>query len=222
MKHELVPNSRSITVNSGKIKDIASNVEQLNIRGSVAIHQELHLQKISIHGYSSFYSNVVAQLLKTSGTCIFKENCQINEINNTGNLSIQDGQVTTLTSSGKLTIEQSLQAGKMNAIGIVNAPKIHAQHFHLTMSGESTINELIADSLLVKKDKLSFSIFHKRLKCKYIKGKKLNISFTIAECVDGDEVIVGDKCTIQTLYYSDSYTISPNAKVQHIIRREKE
>lgn len=222
MKNELIQNSRSITVNSGKIKDIASNVEQLNIRGSVAIHPELHLQKISIHGYSSFYSNVVAQILKTSGTCKFINSCQINDINNTGNLSIQDGQVTTLNSSGKLTIDQSLQAEKINALGIVNASKIQAQHFHLTMSGESTIDELFADSLLVKKDKLSFSIFSKRLKSKHIKGKKLNISFTIADCIDGDDVIVGDKCIIQTLYYKDSYTISPNAKVQHIIRRDKE
>ncbi|MEO4052314.1 hypothetical protein [Solibacillus sp. CAU 1738] len=222
MKHELIQNSRSITVNSGKIKDIARNIEQLNIRGSVAIHQELHLQKISIHGYSSFYSNVVAQFLKTSGTCKLKDNCQINEINNTGNLLIRDGQITTLNSSGKITIEQSLQAGEINANGIVNASKIQAQHFHLTMSGESIIDELFADSLFVKKDKLSFSIFYKRLKCKHIKGKKLNISFTIAECIDGDEVIIGDKCIIQTLYYTDSYTISPNAKVQHIIRREKE
>jgi len=49
----------------------------------------------------------------------------------------------------------------------------------------------------------------------------LKISSTDAEVVEGDMVVVGKNCNIHTLYYKKSYTISPKAKGQQIIRSEK-
>ncbi len=46
------------------------------------------------------------------------------------------------------------------------------------------------------------------------KGKNVRLSYA-------DVVIVGNNCSVQTLYYTDSYAIAPHAKEQQIVRREK-
>ncbi|MBS4189920.1 hypothetical protein KHA94_06840 [Bacillus sp. FJAT-49705] len=213
---------RSITLTSGNIKELASECELLKIRGSVALHQEVHLKEISTHGHSSFHAHVVADVLKNTGSCAIKDNCEVKEIVNAGSLKMKNGQSTTITSTGKLTIEQILQTEQIYSTGIVRAKEIQAKHFQLKLSGESEIERLITDEACVEKDGISFSLFKKKLTCKYIKGKNLQLSYTDAEIVEGDVVVIGKNCHFQTLYYKDKYTISPDAKVQHIIRREKE
>ncbi|MGE7092728.1 hypothetical protein ACQKII_15010 [Lysinibacillus sp. NPDC048646] len=220
--NEGIQKLRSITLTSGKIKDLAADCELLKIRGSVALHQEVRLKKISAHGHSSFHSRVVAQVLNNTGSCNINDLCEINEITNAGNLKIRNGQVTKINSSGKLTIEQKLQTEHFNAIGFVKAQEIYAVHFQLKMSGRSEIAQLIADEICVEKDRVSLSFLKKKLVCKRIKGRTLELSNTVAEVVEGDVVLIGDNCTIQTLYYKEYYTVSPSAQVQHIIRSEAE
>ncbi|MFD3449430.1 hypothetical protein ACFDTO_33165 [Microbacteriaceae bacterium 4G12] len=221
MLNEQTQKLRSITLTSGSIKALAPECERLKIRGSVALHQEVHLKEISTHGHSSFHSHVVAEVLHNSGSCVIKGNCEVKEIISAGNLKIKNGEITKITSSGKLTIEQSLQSEQFHSIGIVKAKEIQAKHFQLKLSGESEIEQLITDEICVEKDKKTFSLFKKKLICKYMKGRKLLLSYTDAEIVEGDVVTVGKNCNIQTLYYKENYTISPNATVQHIIRREQ-
>ncbi|WP_016992256.1 hypothetical protein [Lysinibacillus boronitolerans] len=42
---------RTLTLTNGTIKHLDADYEQLNIRGAVSLHQELHLKK-SIHSWS--------------------------------------------------------------------------------------------------------------------------------------------------------------------------
>ncbi|MFJ5791825.1 hypothetical protein ACIP9G_17320 [Lysinibacillus sp. NPDC093197] len=219
MSNEGIQRQRSITLTSGTINDLAPDCEQLKIRGAVTFLQDVRLKTISTHGHSSFHSCVMAHVLKNTGSCIIKDYCEISEVTTAGNLKIRNGQIATINSSGKLTIEQNLQAQQFHAIGFVKAQEIHAAHFHLKLSGASEIDRLIAEDITIEKDKLSISIVRKKLQCKSITGKHLHLSYTNAEVVEGDVVIVGSHCTIQTLYYTKSYTISPNAKVQQIIQR---
>lgn len=214
---------RTLTLTNGNIKDLAADCEQLNIRGFVTLHQDVRVKKISTHGHSSFHSRVEAQIFNSSGSCTIKDFCKINEIKIAGSLNLRNGQVTELKSSGKLTIEQSLEVETVDATGIVKATEILAKLFHLKMSGESKIGELIADEICIEKDKISIlPLLKKRLICHCIKGKNIRLSDTNAEIVEGDVVIVGRNCRVKTLYYTDSYSIAPNAKVQQVVRREKE
>ncbi|MFJ7668916.1 hypothetical protein ACIQXI_17710 [Lysinibacillus sp. NPDC097195] len=210
-----------ITLTSGIINDLASNCEQLNIRGAVTFLQKIDLKTISTHGHSAFHSAVIARVLKNTGSCVMKSDCEIAEVTNAGNLTIHNGQIATINSSGKLTIEQSLRVQQFYALGIVKAQEIHATHFYLKLSGASKIEKLMADEITIEKDKLSIPLLRKKLHCHTIKGKQLHLTDTNAEVVEGEVVVVGSHCTIQTLYYTKSYSISPNAKVQHIIRREQ-
>ncbi|WCN37900.1 hypothetical protein [Aneurinibacillus uraniidurans] len=211
----------SITLSSGNIKDLASECELLKIRGSVSLLQEVHLKEIYSHGYSSFHSHVEADVLKNSGSCVIKGNCAVKEIVNAGNLKINNGQTTKVISSGKLTINQLLQAEQFESIGIVQAKEMHTKHFHLKLSGKSKIERLITDEAYVEKDWKSFSLSKKKLICQYIKGNNLHLINTDAEIVEADVAVIGKNCTIQTLYYKENYSISPGAKVQHILRNEQ-
>jgi len=212
----------SITLTGGNIKKLEKECELLKIRGFVTLYEEVRLKKISTHGYSTFHSHVEADVLKNTGTCVIKDHCEVKEIVSAGNLKMKNGQITKIKSSGKLTIEQILQSEQFDSIGFVQAKEIHAKLFQLKLSGKSKIERLITDEICVKKDRGTFSLLQKKLTCKYIKGRNLQLSYTDAEIVEGDVVVVGNNCEIQTLYYKENYTISPNAKVQQIIRSEKE
>lgn len=221
MTNERIPKLRSLTFTSGNIKNLATDCEQLNIRGSVALHQEVRLREISTHGHSSFHSLVSAHIFKNTGACVIKDFCEIDELTNAGDLKLRYGKITKINSSGKLTIEQSLQVKQFYVIGIIKAKEIQAEQFHLKLSGRSDIEQLIADEISVEKNKLSISLLKKNLICKSIKGKSVHLSNTNADIVEGDIVTVGDNCVIHTLYYTESYSISLNAKVQHIRSKKK-
>lgn len=151
----------------------------------------------------------------------YQRYCEITELSNAGQLKLYHGKITKINSSGKLTVEQNLQVKRFEGIGIVKAKEIIADQFYLKLSGRSEIDQLIADEICIEKDKLSISLFNKKMISKNIKGKHIRLSYTNAEMVEGDIVVIGDHCTIHTLYYTESYTISPKAKVQHIRRKEQ-
>ncbi|CAM3842318.1 hypothetical protein [Mesobacillus zeae] len=211
----------SITFTYGNIKDLAAEYEIINIRGSVILHQDIHVKKISSHGHSTFQSNVTAEVLKNAGSCVIKKNCNAKEIVNSGNLKMKNGEATSITGSGKLTVNQSLHTEKLDCLGIIHATEIHARHFQLQLSGESRIERLITDEATIEREKKTLSLWKKKLLCKYILGRNLHLSCTNAETVEGNIVEIGKNCNIKTLYYKEKYTISRDAKVQQIIRSEQ-
>jgi len=216
-------NLRTLTLTNGSIKNLDPDYEQLNIRGAVALHQEVRLKKISTHGHSSFYFPVTVQSFNSTGSCTLKDYCEIDELINAGNIKIRHGHVQKINSSGKFVVEGKLQCERFDAIGIVKAAEITAEHVHLKLSGESEIGQLTAENILIEKDRVTLlSFLKKTLSCHTIRGKHLKLANTKAQIVDGEIVIVGGNCHIETLYYSEEFTIASNAKVQHIIRREKE
>lgn len=219
IKNGSIQKISKITVTSGKLNNLAPDCEDLNIRGAVAVHQEVHLKKISTHGHSSFHSHVKADILRNTGACTIKDSCEIAELSNAGQLKILHGKITKINSSGKLTIVQTLHAKQFDGIGVVKAKEIQSEQFHFKHSGRSDIEQLIADEICIEKDKISISLMNnKKLVSKSIKGKHIQLSYTNAEIVEGDVIIIGDQCNIHTLYYTESYSISPKAKVQHIRR----
>lgn len=212
----------SQTLTSGKITNLSKDCEELNIRGAVAFHQEIQLKKISSHGHSSFYSIVKADILKNTGACTLKDFCEITELSNAGQLKLHNGNIAKINSSGKLIVVRNLQVKQFDGIGVVKAKEIQSEQFYLKLSGRSAIEQLTADEIYIEKDKLSISLFNnKRMVSKNIKGKNICLSYTDAETVEGDVVSIGDHCKIHTLYYTESYFISPKAKVQHIRRKEQ-
>ncbi|KGR76346.1 hypothetical protein [Ureibacillus sinduriensis] len=220
MKNKENKKSYSVTLTNGRIKNLIPECRILKIRGSVALYQDLKLERISTHGYSIFHSQVVAEALSNSGSCVIKENCVVDEVTNTGNLKMKNGQIYKIFSSGKLSIEQTLQSKQFHSIGIVQANVIHSERFQLKLSGTSRIERLITHHATVEKENLSFPLLKKKLICKYIKGSNLQLANTDAEVVEGDIVVINKHCNIQTLYYKENYSISSFANVQQIIRSE--
>lgn len=55
MKNGSIQKNTKKTLTSGKVNNLAADCEELNIRGAVAVHQEVDLRTISTHGHSSFH-----------------------------------------------------------------------------------------------------------------------------------------------------------------------
>lgn len=217
MESGFIQRNKKRTLTSGKVNNLATDCEELTILGAVAVHQAVDLKTVSTHGHSSFHSRVKTNILRNTGVCTIKDFCEIAELSNAGQLKIHHGNITKINSSGKLIVEQTLQAKQFNGIGVVKAKEIQSEQFNLKLSGKSEIEQLIADEICIEKDKLSISLFnHKKLVTKNITGKQLHLSYTNAEVVKGDVVVIGDQCNIHTLCYTESYSISSKATVQHI------
>ena len=217
MEGGFIQRNKKETLTSGKVNNLATDCEEITIVGAVAVHQAIDLKKISTHGHSSFHSRVKANILRNTGVCTLKDVCEMAELSNAGQLKIRHGNITKMNSSGKLIVEQTLQAKQFNGIGVVKAKKIQSEQFNLKLSGKSEIEQLIADEICIEKDKISISLLNpKKLVAKHITGKQLQLSYTDAEMVKGDVVVIGDQCNIHTLYYTESFSISPQATVQHI------
>ncbi len=68
---------RTLTLTNGHIKHLDVEYEQLNIRGAVALHQEVRMKKVSTHGHSSFYFPTIVQVFNSTGSCTLKDTCQL-------------------------------------------------------------------------------------------------------------------------------------------------
>ncbi|MFS1516231.1 hypothetical protein V1503_06945 [Bacillus sp. SCS-151] len=207
---------KQLTVTSGKLKDLDAQLEKLNIRGSVTILQDVNVKVISSHGSSSFHSKIVADLLKNAGSCVIKGNFEIAEIENMGNLHIMNGKAQKIVSSGSVTIDQKLQTDEMKCKGVVFAKELFAKQFHIKLSAKSHINKLIAEEIIVERDRKTIPLIKKKLVSKFIKGEYINLSHAEIDVVEGNNVEIGKDCKINTLYYKEGYKISPNSQVLHI------
>ncbi|MGM7682591.1 hypothetical protein ACSVDA_10600 [Cytobacillus sp. Hm23] len=211
--------NKKLTVTSGKLKDIDAQIEKLNIRGSVTIPQDVNVKVISSHGSSSFHSKVVADLLKNAGSCVIKGNIEIAEIENMGNLHIMNGKAQKIVSSGSVTIDQILQTDQMKCNGVVFAKGLFAKQFHIKLSAKSHINKLIAKEIIVERDRKTIPLVEKKLVSQFIKGENIRLSHAEIDVVEGNIVEIRKGCKINTLYYKESYKISPNSQVLHIKKR---
>ncbi|MDX8365423.1 hypothetical protein [Cytobacillus sp. IB215665] len=211
---------KKLTVTSGKLKDIDAQLEKLNIRGSVTIPHDVNVKVISSHGSSSFHSKVVADLLKNAGSCVIKGNVEIAEIENMGNLHITNGKAQKIVSSGSVTIDQILQTDQMKCNGVVFAKELFAKQFHIKLSANSHINKLIAKEIIVERDRKTIPLVKKKkLVSEFIKGENINLSHAEIDVVEGNIVEIGKSCKINTLYYKESYKISPKSQVLHIKKK---
>lgn len=119
-------------------------------------------------------------------------------------------------------ITSTIEAGNFEANGVVRSPELVSEFFQLALSGESQIKRLVASQIQVHLKGSIFSLGKKRLVCDNITGSNIQLINTTAEVEEADHVTIGDNCLIDTLYYRDSFSISPKSKVTHVIRREVE
>ncbi|WP_163582059.1 hypothetical protein [Gracilibacillus saliphilus] len=218
MENEKGQLRHSITFTSGAIKELPQEYDVLKLRGSVTLHQDIHLKEISTHGYSVFHSDVLVNSLHNAGSCAIRGKCSAMKLHNVGNVTLYSAQIAYINSSGKLSVNE-LRTDKLEAIGMIQGTEINAKQLHLRLSSESNVERLVTEEVQIDKHGMSFSLFKKRLLCRYIIGKKLHLSYTQADVVEGETVNIGKHCKINTLYYLESYTISPKATVTRVIRR---
>lgn len=211
---------RSITLTSGKMTELQPHYQLINIRGSVSVLPNVHVTKISSHGYSSFHGKVNSQFLYNTGHCTIRGSFVIDEIRSNGHLDLRQGEVNKMKSSGSVVIHSSIKAKHFEATGTIHAPKLTSELFTLSLSGKSQIKRLAAAHIQVDSHKSLFSLGIKKLVCDHIIGKNIQVTNTTANVIEGEHVMIGDHCSIRTLYYSENYSISPKASVTEVIRRE--
>ncbi|PAQ13541.1 hypothetical protein CD798_14100 [Bacillaceae bacterium SAOS 7] len=212
--------NKAWTVTRGKVKNIKEACETVHVRGAVTFQQDIEVKELSIFGQGFFHGSVVVEQLTNKGVCIIKEVCEVSVMKNLGHLQLNAGKVTNVESSGYLKVGKRLDCQRLTVKGVLSGGEVNARKVHCRLSGPSRVQKLAADEIIVEKAKGTFSLLKKKLACEKVVGKKLTLSLIEAKEVEGEEIVIGPDCHIDTLCYKKRYTIDPASTVQHIVQME--
>ncbi|MCM3737219.1 polymer-forming cytoskeletal protein [Bacillus cytotoxicus] len=171
---------------SGKI-DGKIDALQMSIDGSGSIQQDAVLKKIKISGKGTIGGNVSGEEMKICGKAIIDGNCEVD----------------SFKAEGQFTVG-----------GLLSADDIF-----IDMHGECKAKEIGGQTINIKyrKSPLSWLIktmFNPRLETELLEGDNINVEYTNANTIRGNNVAIGPNCEINLVEYTGVCEIDKNANVK--------
>lgn len=173
--------------------------------GKSTVNGNINANSLSIKGLSKIEGNIQATKMQIDGSVKLDGNLKGEQINLNGMVNID----------GDCEAEEFLADGGFTIDGLLNAG-----HINIKLRGKCRIEEIGGENIVVTKEKsgTSFniigSIFPIHLITDSIEGNKIQLEFTKAEIVRGNEIIIGPGCEIETVEYKSSLYIDDTAKVE--------
>ena len=169
--------------------------------------------------------NVKTGVFKSSSSVKVEEGIAARSIKAAG--SHQSGssvKAEDITIAGSYRVEGDVEAerfeidGTFRVSGLINADKIEIE---LDGSGSSA-REIGGSEVEVRSHSSFFRLFggrrHSRLEVDSIEGDDIFLEATSAKVVRGKRVRIGDGCKIDTVEYTESLEVSPDATVSNQAR----
>jgi cytoskeletal protein CcmA (bactofilin family) len=213
---------------SGKIEG-SVNAESIKINGSGAIEGDIIVTDMKINGSSSLLGNVNVNALVVNGSSSFKKDAKVQDFEINGSAKV-NGRVTggVVIVNGLLKVKQSCEVERFRSRGAIEIEELlSADNIELNIGYYSTAKEIGGEKIIVKRYssnniiKQIISFFKQStdvLEAEVIEGDELDLEVTKAKLVRGKNIIVGEKCEIARIEYTDSLEIHPNAKVKETIK----
>ncbi|HEU5140114.1 MAG TPA: hypothetical protein VFT51_09075 [Bacillales bacterium] len=177
--------------------------ESFHISGSSAIQGDLKAEKMKVLGSSEVEGNVLSREVTIRGAMSVAGNL-------TGeHISVKGG----LTVKGDCEAEIFEAKGKFNIGGL-----LHAEHVDIRLKDSNKVKEIGGRQIKVEKDNGLFGLGNHskavRLTVDIIDGDEIDLEYTKAEVVRGNNVHIGPGCEIQLLEYQGQYRQAKDAEVK--------
>ena len=222
-------------INSGEYENII-------IRGRGKMHGKVKCTSFSASGSTSGESIECSGNFEASGNTKFSGSLSAVNVKVKGAFST-NGRITAednVTAYGKLKCADSIKASAIRAFGAIKVEKdiegetveingslncnglVNAEAFTLRSDARSRIGCIGGGTITVKikgirklmsKIPLASRIFKNLSVESYIEGEEIFVESLSCPKIVGSRVIIGKKCKIDLVQYSDAIEISPKAKV---------
>ena len=201
--------------------DLEANT--VSIAGSVKVNGSVKAETVGIAGSCSVKGDVEAAVFGSAGSITIEGHLKAGSFEAAGSHRIDGGvKAETVELAGFLKVEGDVEAerfeakGSFRVSGLVNADRID-----IDLDGpRSTAREIGGSEINVKSHRAFFGLSRKRghLEVESIEGDEINLEATEAQIVRGKRVEIGDGCKIDTVEYSESLAVSPNASVGNQVK----
>ncbi|AKN30033.1 integral membrane protein CcmA involved in cell shape determination [Clostridium carboxidivorans P7] len=181
-----------------------AKAETVGISGSTKITGDLDTDEITVSGSLHILGDVNARKVKISGS---------SDIG--GSLHTEDIQI-----SGSVSIDGDCEAENFNARGGFKiGGLLNAGNVDIEMYGNCRVKDIGGENIKVRLGKghffgkmLNLFMDSKGLEAGTIEGDDIFLENTTAKIVRGNNVTIGDNCSIETVEYRNKINIDSNSK----------
>lgn len=199
---------------------------QFICNGTVGIEGSLHAQMMNINGTAKVEGPVMLDEMVIDGMSTFKDQVQCRSVVINGRASIHKSlKSDTVEVGGILKTKEDVQCenfsvkGQFTIDGLLNADQVD-----IKLNLPCSAHEIGGERIVVRRWKnLRFweqlqHGFSTRLKAHIIEGDYIDLEYTEADTVRGNDVKIGPGCTIRIVEYKNTIHQDPEAKVGSCVR----
>ncbi len=185
--------------------------------GSVSITGDVKAIKLSVAGSLHAKGYIKVESFKSAGSAkiegdIIAENVSAAGILNARNLNGEKVRIGGALVCDKI-IGENVSIG-----GSVKAKMLKGEEIKIKLDGKSEVDEIKGEKIEIKSKRGIIRRFSGHLKSKKITGENIYIESTTADLVDGENVIVGERCNIGVVK-GEKIKISEKSTVGKVIRK---
>lgn len=221
----------------GKFKDKVT-AKSIVINGAGKFLEDTKCEEIDVEGSGTFKGNLEVNELQVSGSSKVEKMVQGDMAHIEGALVALDGaSFDKVTVDGAFKTLKSLEVEEINCNGILSiGEELNGEKIIITLKGASKIGTIGGHEIKVRKGSFYgntqiFSMIkglfsgessnYDGLTCVEIEGDEIDVEYTKAKIVRGCNVVIGDKCEIGKVEYSESIIASPSAKIREKVKVQK-
>jgi len=185
------------------------HAESMSINGTAKVEGPTMLDKMVIGGMSTFKDQVQCRDVFINGRATFDKSLKSDTVEVQGILKTkEDVQCESFSVKGHFTIDGLLNAGQVD----------------IKMNLPCSAQEIGGENIVVRKWKSSkfweqlHHGFSTRMTAHIIEGDLINLEYTEADTVRGNDVRIGPGCTIRLVEYKNTIHQDPESKVGSCVR----
>ncbi|MEK5235229.1 hypothetical protein NST99_05950 [Paenibacillus sp. FSL L8-0470] len=196
----------------------ALNHPPLKVRGSLIRREDITSACVDVFGHLKALGRVTTGRLKVSGECSITGACLTAKVENFGSLRLHSLQAEHIRSSGYFAASEAIHTLTFLGEGAVRVNSLSAKESITVLLGSScTADQIRTDgTLIVRRSSLLLKRLmgpFRKLTARLIQGGAIELEYTTAELVCGEQIRVGPGCDIQEIRYSGSLHVDPKSKV---------
>ncbi|MEH7235721.1 polymer-forming cytoskeletal protein [Bacillus sp. JJ1562] len=204
--------------------DVECNDFTINGTGTVTGNIKGNEGKIS--GSGSIEGSIEFDRFSIEGTGGIRDDAKVNKMKISGKGKIGGSlKGEEIRIRGKATIEQDCEAEEFKGEGgFAIGGLLNSDVIDISIAGECRAKEIGGRTIKVKKGIFSFlnnlfkSVYPVSLTTEIIEADEIEIEYTNAKMVRGNNVIIGPNCEIEVVEYKGTFSQDPSAKVREAIK----
>lgn len=200
--------------------------QNVHITGECQFNGDVDCQKLSLTGQAHIAGSLRTTDMKITGECSVDGSLNGLSLRGRGELKTTEGlRIDRFNFSGNLDVKGDCEAEELRLSGAASVDGLlSADRLNISLFGPSWAKEVGGSVISIKRSKagtLLKLVKNKEeafFKAGLIEGDSVELQYTMADMVRGEDVIIGTDCEIERVEYRSALKIHKNAKVKHQVK----